>query len=372
MRRFNALASSARSIVFYAEDTTSWVHFEPIIQQLTGPMRREICYLTSSHRDPILKTENEKIRAFCIGEGVVRTFLFVNLRAGVLVMTMPDLETFHIKRSKLHPVHYVYVFHSIVSTYMTYRKGAFDHFDTVLCVGPHHIREIRATEATYGLKPKNLVEHGYGRLDRLLQEKFQRNSDLPAGKGQKKWVLVAPSWGHNALLETRGVELVKILLEAGYHVTVRPHPVTQRKWPDVIQALKDRFQGDSDFLLVTDVTSEESLHASNIMVSDWSGVALEYAFGLERPVLFVDVPPKVNNPYYGDIPYEPLEVAIRSEIGLIVSPDRLSEIPAKIEKLCDDSEAFRKPIRHVRTHTVYNIGTSGAVGASYIAQIADE
>ena len=32
------------------------------------------------------------------------------------------------------------------------------------------------------------------------------------------------------------------------------------------------------------------------MVSDWSGVAMEFAFGLERPVLFIDVPRKTNNP----------------------------------------------------------------------------
>ena len=59
----------------------------------------------------------------------------------VVVMTMPDLNQFQIKRSRFS-VHYVHVQHSLVSLHMIYRKGAFDHFDTVFC-SYHHIAEIR-------------------------------------------------------------------------------------------------------------------------------------------------------------------------------------------------------------------------------------
>ncbi len=152
--------------VFYAEDGASWVHFEPVIRALATTHGRGVCYLTSSPRDPVLEREDEAVRAFYIGDGACRTFLLRILEAGVVVMTMPDLETFHIKRSK-YPVHYIYLHHSIVSTHMIYRRGAFDGFDTVFCVGPHHLAEIRETEALYGLKPKLLVEHGYGRLDSI-------------------------------------------------------------------------------------------------------------------------------------------------------------------------------------------------------------
>ena len=34
----------------------------------------------------------------------------------------------------------------------------------------------------------------------------------------RKKILVAPSWGKRGLLETKGQELVKILLDADYHV----------------------------------------------------------------------------------------------------------------------------------------------------------
>jgi len=128
LRNFESLEQHERSIVFYSEDNFSIINFEPILNELTINLQRQVCYLTSSPNDPMLTTENKNIKAFFIGDGTIRTKLFLTLKADVLVMTMPDLGTYHIKRSKVHPVHYVYIFHSMVSTFMTYRKGAFDIF----------------------------------------------------------------------------------------------------------------------------------------------------------------------------------------------------------------------------------------------------
>ena len=99
----------------------------------------------------------KKIKTFCIGDGPARTKFFLELKAKVLIMTMPDLETYHIKRSKVFPVHYVYLFHSMNSTHMEFQKNAFDHFDSIFCVGPYQIQEIRATEQLYNLKQKKLI-----------------------------------------------------------------------------------------------------------------------------------------------------------------------------------------------------------------------
>ncbi len=366
-RRFSALPAERRSIVFYADDAASRVHFSPILSHLTGPLGREVAYLTAQPDDPILATENDKIHPFYVGQRVPRTWLLMNLVADVLVMTLPDLESFQVKRSRVHPVHYAYVFHSIVSTHMIYRKEAFDHFDTLLVVGPHHVRELRAAEERYGLKARELVEHGYGRLDSILATRTDRTAD---DEGKRR-VLVAPSWAPQGLLEGWGVELVEALLNAGCHTTVRPHPMTGRKWPEVLRVL-ERFRGRDGYVLETDVASQESLHRSHVMVSDWSGAALEYAFGLERPVLFVDVPRKVRNPDYTELGCEPLEVSIRTEIGEVISPDHLDFLGEAIERLCADPGAFRRRIRAARERTVYNVGQSGRIGAEAVARLADE
>ena len=53
------------------------------------------------------------------------------------------------------------------------------------------------------------------------------------------------------------------------------------------------------------------------MISDWSGVALEYAFGFKKPVIFCDIPKKINNPKYLELGIIPLEEQIRSKVGTI-------------------------------------------------------
>ena len=371
LKKFESLEPSVRSIVFYAENAGSIVHLQPLIDELTESLEREICYITSNRSDPILTIKNNKIHAFYIGNGTARIKLFLSLKADVLVMDMPDLETFHIKRSKTHPVHYVYVFHSMFSVHSYLRKGAIDHFDTIFCVGPHHVKEIQTAEDVYGLKAKNLIEYGYGHLDTLLKETSTPKQQIPIDDG-KKHIIVAPSFGVDSLLETKSLEIIKILLDAQYHVTVRPHPITTRKSPHIIKRIQDKFQSNSDFILETDTSSYDSFYVSDCMISDWSGVSMEYAFALDKPVIFVDVPKKINNPDFEDIRCEPIEISIRTEIGDVISPNQLDELPKKINSLFENLEKFRKRIREVRLKTVFNIGRSRIIGAKHIVKIADE
>ena len=369
MRGFQSLPAESRSIVFYAEGAADWAHLSPIVDELTGPLGRTICYLTSERSDPVLTRRHDRILPFYIGSGTARTALFRLLSAKVMVMTLPDLDTFHLKRS-VKPVHYAYVFHCMNSTHMIYRRGAFDAYDTIFCVGPHHVREIRKTEDLYGLKPKALVEHGCGRLDMILAR--VQGAPSADATGRPRHVLVAPSWGSCSLLENPcGVELLRTLLDAGYRVTLRLHPMTVRQSPALADTIVRQLGSPDRFSVETDMTSQASLHDSDVMVSDWSGAALDYAFGLGRPVLFVNTPMKVNNPDYERIGIVPLEVAVRSEVGDVVEPGEVSDAPRKIEHLCRDRAAFQQRIRDARDRWIYHIGSSGRVGARAVMELAD-
>ena len=371
LEKFNKLSLDERLIVFYSEDISSFVHFEQIIHELTEKMGYQICYVTSAKDDPILTSQNKRIKAFYIGLGAIRTKFFMELKAEVLVMTMPNLETYFIKRSKVYPVHYVYVFHSIVSTHTIYRKGAFDHFDSIFCVGPHHVEEISATESVYDLKHKNLVKYGYGLLDNLQTNKSMKNQQRCTEDGKKK-ILVAPSWGKNGLLETKGLELVKILLDGGYHVTVRPHPMTNRKWSKTIKAIENEFKSNANFEIEKDVSTFESLYSAYGLISDWSGIAIEYAFACELPVLYIDGSPKINNSSYDKIACEALEITIRNLIGKVISPNELESLPKIIESTYENIDNFKTKIQEVRDKTVFNLGESGMNGAQEIVKILHE
>ena len=371
--KFNELDLDKRSIVFYSEDISSFVYFEQIIRELTEKMGYQICYMTSAKDDPILKNENKNIRSFYIGDSeIVKLKFFLGLKAKVLIMTMPDLGSYHIKRSKVFPVHYVYVFHTITSTHMVFQKSAFDQFDSIFCVGPYQVQELRATEQLYNLKQKNLVECGYGLFDRLVRLRSSFTQQNFLSKNNKKNVLIAPSWGKQNLLESTGIELIKILLDAGYHVTVRPHPMTVKKSSRLIKQIKEKFEKNPDFLLDTNTSSFDQLFSSYALITDWSGIGHEYAFVCERPVIYVDVPKKAYNKEYEKIGLEPFEISIRDKIGEIVSIQNIETIPERIEFLYGHINNFQNKIQKICNDAIFNIGESGKVMANEIIRIINE
>jgi len=366
LKKINRLSQDERSIVFYAENKASMNHFQLLIHELTKKMSLQICYVTSVKNDPILSTKNQKIMSFYIGDGTARTKFFSSLKARILITDMPDLGKFHIKRSEEYPVHYIYLFHSMYSVHSYLRKGAVDNYDTIFCVGPHQIKEIQETEKAYDLKEKKLINYGYGRLDALLQNK--RNSQTTSSNA-KDLIIIAPSYGDDNLLEKCGIELIDMLLESDFRVMVRPHLRTLRDSTELIDSIKKKFEKNPNFVFETGVIPFDSLNNSTCMISDWSGISLEYAFTFERPVIFIDVPKKILNPNWSDIMIEPIEISIRDKIGHIVSPNNLQEILDLIRILDKNTQDISKLIKQTREKTVYNIGESAKIGAQYIRQL---
>ena len=366
LKKFKKLNDERRSIVFYAENKASMNHFRLLISELTKERNFQICYVTSVKNDPILSINDKNILAFYIGDGIVRTKFFLELKAKILIMDMPDLDSFHIKRSKIFPVHYIYIFHSMFSVHSYLRKGAVNHYDTIFCVGEHHKREILETEKIYGLKPKKLVDYGFGRLDTLLKE---RNNFKKEKLNTENLIIIAPTYGDNNLLKICGVKLIETLLDSNFKVLLRPHFRTFKESEDVIRIIRDKFQNNNNFLLEEGIIKPEIFHSSRCMISDWSGISLEYAFIFERPIIYIDVPKKELNEEADKISLTPIEVSIREKIGHLVDPDNLTEIPKIISEINDESRA--EQIRDIRSKTVFNIDKSASIGADYITKILD-
>ncbi len=356
-----------KTIVFYAEHEGYYPYLEGIIENLAIELKHKVCYITSDPDDPILQSLNTRITSFHVNK--LLPFLMLFIKSKVIVMTMTDLNQLHVRRS-INPAHYVYVFHSLVSTHMVYRYGAFDHYDSILCVGPYQIEEIRKHEKLLNIKPKILVEAGYYRLERVYNayKKYKQNNPSPT---DRKTVLIAPSWGDKNTLESCGERLIEVLLSEGFEVIVRPHPETIHGSPKLIASFRNSFSSNPDFNLELSVSTDDSLLRSDILITDFSGITFEYAFGTERPVLFMDVPMKIRNQRYEEIGKEPFELSIRSEVGIILSPDELENVTQVINKLLQEKESYRTRIMELRKKKIYAFGNSSKIGAQFITDIVN-
>ena len=365
-RAFRRLPRDERRIVFFSESAQDWHHFATIIRFLADELERTVCYVSSDPADPGLHQDHPRIRPFCVGSGLFRIIWFQTLDCDVMATQLLDLDNFDLKRS-VHPVHYVYLFHSLISTHMADHADSFDHYDTIFCAGPHQAAEIRKREALHGLPAKKLVEHGYFRLEDLLENRRE-----PPPPTAAIHVLLAPSWGPETILNLCGAELVGILLGAGFRVTLRPHYQTRWNTPEVLDEIVARFGNQPGFRLVEDMGESDSLFDSHVMITDWSGAGMDYGMGLEKPVLYIDVPPKSRNDSWPELGMEPFEAAVRSRIGAILPPAGLADAPAVIRRLLADPGAFRAAVHKLRDESVFNLGCSTEAAATALAAIADE
>jgi len=356
-----------KEIALYSSQAQYMSYYQGLFDELVE-RGKEIVYLTSDLHDPFLTEEHDAIASY-----FSRSFLpltFPTLNSPVLVTTIPDLQHYKLKRT-FSGTNYVYIFHALVSTHMMYRKGAFDYYDTIFCVGPHHLDEIRKTEELYGLPKKTLHEVGYYRLEKIHAE-HQEFLSTQSESRPRKLVLIAAGWQEDNMLNTCADELVDSLLKEDFEVIFRPHPMTIMQTPERLNALKKKYAEYSQFQVDTETTSEKYLHAADVMICDWSGVALEYAFGTERPVLFVDLPRKVYNPEYEKLELEPLEVRLRNRIGRVIKPEQASNASKIASNFILQNQEYREKIVDAREKSIYNFGESSRIGANVIQNILEK
>lgn len=318
---YNSLDLEDKQITIYSENSNYWPHLENLVREFLLQSKGGVCFVTSSKEDRGLKIIHPKLKTFTIGSGKCREIFFKQLKTEMLIMTMPDLDNYQIKKSNYN-VHYVYTQHSLNSLHMAYREKAFNNFNTILCAGFHHEREMVEIEKVYDIKPLNKLRYRYEppvRLKEIL--KSQQHEELV----NKKNILVAPTWGPNGLIESGlAQEIIESCLALGFAVKLRPHPETIKHSSDKINKLKNIFNESGEFNVENGVADFFSLLDSSLLITDWSGVAFDFALGLSRPVIFVDCLPKVNNEKYKKISIEPIEIRCRDLLGVKLS---VEEIP---------------------------------------------
>ena len=344
-----------KHLVFYSESSGFYKYYKGIIEYILKNTNIAVHYITSDPNDQVfaISQSQPRLKPYYIAEKRLIT-LMMKLDCDVMVMTMPDIENFHIKRSYVRKdIEYVYVPHCIDSINMTMRTGAVDHYDSVLCVGKHQKEEITNTEAVYGLPHKTLVDWGYTLLDEMrAQYAASAHEDKPGKK-----ILIAPSWQKDNIVDSCLEEILDTLKGRGYQITVRPHPLEQ---------LEAKYAADRDVEIQTDFSSNSTVFEADLLITDWSGITYEYAFTTLRPVLFIDTPMKVMNPEYEKINTPPINIWMREVIGAVVKPDELEKLPEAVERLLSGRDEYRERIDRFVHEYVYNLGNSGEVGAKYI------
>ena len=285
----------------------------------------------------------------------------------MFLMTTPDLDKYYLKRSFLKKdIEYVYVPHDTMSAHMGFNEGAFDAFDTILCVGQHFVNEIRKTEEVYNLNAKNLVEFGFPLLDELVA-KGRKENENKVDTGKKE-ILIAPSWQEDNLLDSVIDELIANLCCDEYHVTVRPHPEYAKRFKyqlnELVEKYKDYDQSKLSFEL--DFSANKSIYSADLMITDWSGISAEFCFATQRPAVFINTKIKANNKNWQNLGITPVEMYFRNELGIALDKNQVCDIKQTVEYLFANGDKYKEKIDNYFETFTFNHGTAAQKGAQYI------
>lgn len=346
------LLQQQQQVVVYAESRHYYPYFEKLITGLLAE-NVNICYITSDKSDPLLSSSPAGISVVYVKW--MLGFLFPRIKSDVVIMTMPDLDNFLFKRSPLTQ-HYIYIFHAAVSTHQQYRASAFYHYDAIFCTGEYQQQEIKIAEKLYDQQPKQHIPYGYPLFETIAAKRQSPGNTI----------LIAPSWFEGCIFDTCLEALLQQLSSLPYQVVLRSHPeYEKRKKKEYLRTKKliakyPRMKID-DLSSVTD-----RLAITDILITDRSGIALEFAFGIRKPVLFIDTALKQTNRAWHELGVEPIENSIRSQLGLSISPTEMDRVPEKLAELASLTKDFAEKMKALQQSTFYNSEESWKTGVEYV------
>lgn len=356
------LKFEGKQLVFYSEGKGFYKYFQNVIELILKKTDIIIHYITSDPQDDVFALQKENFQVYYIGENKL-IVLMMKMDADMVVMTMPDLQKYHIKRSMVRDdIEYVYMDHGIGSINLMLRKHALDYFDTIFASNDIVYAEIRGQEKAYGLKEKRILKYGFGLIDNMIAAYEAQTAHI----NDPKVILIAPSWQEDNLLDLCIDEILRQILGHGYHVILRPHPQYVRHFKEKLNALKERYSTYEDFELQMDFSSNDTVFNADILMTDWSGIAYEYSFTTLKPSLFINTPMKVMNPDYEEIGVVPFDIEIRNKMGLSVELNELEKLNTVIETLLSENIYSKDEMRKMREKYLYNVSQSAKVGADYM------
>ena len=348
-------------ITFYSEDKNYQKFALPIINIILKNSKKNIFYISSDIND---KIDNDRIKNCYIGNGIIRDIFFLILKADNLFLTLTDLNNHFLKKTK-NIKKYIYFFHSPISTFRSYTDTAFDNYDIILCNGEYQKKEIEFREKNTQNK-KDLIEFGYTYFN-YLKDVSKHEVSVTSDE-----ILVAPSWNlkEEKFISDKIFSLIEKLIGLDtYRIRFRPHPEHFKRSKSFLETMKKKFT-HKNFILDDQADAFNSLKKAKYLITDTSGIALEYLLIFRKPVIYYESKDKIHNnkiEFFSN--FNAIEDQIKSKFGLILDIDKLDNIDEKISLFKNRFKNFEEEINSFLSKNFYNLDGNNEVYKKKISKI---
>jgi len=308
-------------VIFFSEGESYFKYSYLLLNTVAKNYPNQVYYVSTEIND---KIDNKNIKNIFIGNGLLMQFFFLTVKGDNMFMTLTDLNNNIVKKNNFIK-NYVYFFHGAVSTTKVYTKGAFDNYDKILCNGKYHLDEIKFREKLLNLKQKDLIQSGYSYFD-YLNQKINK-SVIPDE------ILIAPSWNKDKenFINEKFELIIERLIVDGFKVRFRPHPENLKRSEKYLNKIRKKFSGE-EFIFDVKTENYHALEKAKCLITDTSGIAIEYLFLMKRPVIYFDNFDKVHNDEIDNYKeLETIENKIKSLFGSFFNENQIKDLKKNIE-----------------------------------------
>ena len=334
--------------LFFSEEKKYQKYSYLLIEALVSKYPKDVYYVSSDINDVI---NNSNVVNIFIGKGLLMNIFFLIIKAQNMFLTLTDLNNHAVKKTK-NVDKYIYYFHAPLSTTKVYTATAFDNYDIILCNGDYHLNEIRKRELLKKIPKKKLIKTGYFYFDYL---KDRMNTKIEANE-----ILIAPSWNYNQkdFINENLEEIIQFVLSKGHVVKFRPHPESFKRSMLTINHFRKKFFNEK---FILDETSENinSMESAKCLITDSSGIAIEFILLFKKPTLYFENNEKIHNIEFNN--YSDLitiDQKVKESFGYTFKKENIKNLDILINKSISEFTNKDAKIKDFIDKNFYNYGST--------------
>ena len=309
-------------IIFFSENKTYLKYAYVLIDVINKKYPNQIYYVSSDIDD---KVNDFNIKNIYVGKGALMQYFFLTVKGENMFLTLTDLDNTVVKKNKFIK-NYIYFFHGAVSTTKVYTSTAFDNYDTILCNGDYHVKEIELRENAHKLKKKKLIKSGYPYFD-YLNYKLNKNE-------VNNEILIAPSWNKNKknFINENFEKIIDNVIKSGFKVRFRPHPENLKRSQMYLNSIKKKFN-DEMFVYDDDPDNYKAFEKAKCLITDNSGISIEFFLLMKRPIIYFDDFDKIHNSQIENFKdLETIDDSVKRKFGIFFKENEMNNMKNIIDK----------------------------------------
>ena len=328
---FFLLSCLKNNLGFFCENENIYEYLKPYI--LNKSKKVNVTLISFNY----LRHNNKNVSQFVFKTTLIRQLVFLTLNLKYLYSSTPDLDKNIFKRSKTSNCKYIYLQHSMASITMIYNKGAFNNFDAIQAVTNYQFNEINEIKKTNKLKLRAFKSNYL----------FLKNKINTIDKRSYKDVLIAPSWNTNFYDLKLHIILNNFFKKNKISFDFRPHPMSLVKKEISLKEL-------NDLNISCNLNYDLNFKKYNFLISDWSGIFIEFFLITKKKALLINTPQKILNNEYEKYSTKPAEIILRKSLAKDYDINNVSSLNQDILKQLKNDQIISSINKSFEIYSVNN------------------